>query len=145
MFMREMMRITRIGFDPASAGSRCITVSLEVVAHADENLVKGDLWAPAKQRVNALGVRHAALHVFEAGGIRFGVRDVNDLGRAVNNCLDSLRELADCHLFVTADIERSSRGGGMIGEPDDRSHRVVDVAEAASLGAVTEDGDWLPA
>src|SRR5215213_6513776 len=98
-----------------------------------------DFWPPAKQLVDALGVRNPALHILKSHCIGFGIRHVDNLGWAVDDRLDALRQLLDRHLLVTADVEHPPRRVGMLSETDDRPDCVVDVAKAAPLSAFTED------
>src|SRR5439155_2120099 len=99
----------------------------EPVADTAQRLVKRDLWPPPEERMDAPHVRHASLHVFEAGGIRFFVWDEHRPRRAVRHLPDPLREIENADLLGAADVKNLSRGSGMLGKTEERLHHISHI------------------
>src|SRR6187200_3193053 len=118
-----------------AAALRTRRVSLERPQSAAQPLVQLDLRLPAEDLARARDVRLAHLRVVDRQ------RLVEDLARRAGRREDRLRELEDRVLARVADVHRQVLAG--LGEQGEAANQVVDVTEAARLGAVPVDGERL--
>src|SRR5919201_4339140 len=113
----------------ARTHQRLYTYRLATVGgqHAAQTLLELDLGLPAEHLARARDVRLPYL------GIVHRQRLVDDLALRASDPEDGLRELEDGELVRVAEVDRQMLTA--LGEEDDASDQVVDVAEAARLRA----------
>jgi hypothetical protein len=85
------------------------------------------------------GVGLAAAELLEALAVGLPVGDEANPGAGSGSLNHSLGQLLDRDLPRRADIEGPAHGPFRFGDGDDRLDRVIDVGEAARLGAVAVD------
>src|SRR5205807_3559045 len=95
------------------------------------------------RRLELGGIRHPALHVLEALGIRLLIRDRHDLSIRAGQRLDPLGQVQDRDLFTRADVEYLAEVLVRAHQVRQTAYDVLDMAEAASLAAVAEHRDGL--
>src|SRR4051812_15411951 len=100
---------------------------------------------PVEQLLDARGVWYAALHILEASRVGLGVGHVAELRAAVGNRQDPIGQRANRDLLAAADIEDPAYRAWVTGQADERADDIADMAEAAALGAVAEDGQRVAA
>ena len=100
-----------------------------------EAVFEADVRLPAEHLAGPCDVRLAHPRVVDREGLK------DDLARGPRHAQDCLGQLEQRHLVRIAEVHRQMLAAR--GEHLEAADRVLDIAEAAGLGAVAEDGERL--
>src|SRR5690242_16517505 len=100
------------------------------------------LGAPGDRAGDLVDRRLAVEHVFDPLSVDLVVGDVRELRARLRQLADALRKLEDRDALGRADVEDLTRDLAGVHQPLKPANRVLHVAEAARLRAVTVDLEW---